>query len=574
MSRILKPNQIVDQYKVEQLEGQDELREQYTAYEIETGEPVSLVVLEETYTEEGQFAQDYLQRTQSLTQIRHANLIKCLSTGLTDGHPFMSMEPVNGFTLSERLRRLSQTKASTHTVYSLTLVQQMASGLALVERLDLFHYELTPEHVLLRSVTLQGEDTVIVTDLDIPHAYSRDPGAYSDAAAAYLSPEQLAGNDIDGRSHVYSLGVMLYELLCGELPERPNTPWDRLWSTFRGKSALQQVRPDLSLETYALVERAIHRNRRLRHSSVAAFHSALAHALEEEVDPVRAEPSESAREPRPVFLIPLFMFFLCGLLGILSYWLVPGLQDGEQSSVVIAALAPDDETAREAANPAASEERPSPAASAVSGSAAAFKENRQTTQDPEQETEVPISEPFATSTPTATSTRLPQISPTVEPSATPEPSAAAPATSSPNDTPAPTPEPEAAFRVAASSANLRLGPGTLFDPVGFVYRGEDLAVLGRNDGDYIWLNVQTADGRRGWVAADVGELVWPVDLAEVELAATLPPAPTATFTSLPTASPIPPTPLPPTQLSGGGDNGGSGGGGGNDQPRATPTPPL
>lgn len=105
MRGTLLPQQIVDQYKVEDLAGQDELREQYSAYEIETRHPIALVVLKAKYTEDEQFAQEYLQRTQFLTQIRHPNLIKYLSTGLVDGHPFMSMEPVSGFELSERLER-------------------------------------------------------------------------------------------------------------------------------------------------------------------------------------------------------------------------------------------------------------------------------------------------------------------------------------------------------------------------------------------------------------------------------------------------------------------------------------
>ncbi|MFN2254202.1 MAG: SH3 domain-containing protein, partial [Candidatus Promineifilaceae bacterium] len=157
-------------------------------------------------------------------------------------------------------------------------------------------------------------------------------------------------------------------------------------------------------------------------------------------------------------------------------------------------------------------------------------------------------------------------------------------TPSPSSTPtsAPTAVPEPLFRVLASSANLRFGPGTNFDPIGYVYQADELEIIGRSTGDYIWLNVQTADGRRGWVAADVGEMIGTGSMADVQIVVTLPLPPAATYTQVPTETPIAPSPLPSLATADGGSDGNdgngsggnSGGGDGNNQPRATPTPPF
>jgi hypothetical protein len=162
-------------------------------------------------------------------------------------------------------------------------------------------------------------------------------------------------------------------------------------------------------------------------------------------------------------------------------------------------------------------------------------------------------------------------SPVPSKTATIEPTITKTATVLPSETPTSTPTPEAAFRVQSDSANVRLGPGIVYDPIGYVYRNEELEIIGRSRGKYIWLNVLTESGQSGWVAADVGELIWPQELATIETAATIPPPPTSTYTPTPTETPLPPTPTPPT---GSGSGGGNGGSSGNDKPRSTPTPPF
>ena len=553
-----QPDRLVDQYKIEHETGQDQLRDHYSGYEVDTGKPVSVTILKQEFAGDDLFVQKYLQRTRSLTQVRHPNLTTYLQTGLFKGNlPFVAMEPVSGFTLGERLDRLAQGQVPAHPIYALTLVQQIASGLALLERLELFHYKLTPNHIQLKSVTLKSEESVIVTDLDIPDQYAGEFFEYSEYAANYLSPEQLSGDDIDGRSHVYTLGVILQELLCGERPQQPLTWWRKIWSTLSRGSSLEQLRPDLSAETYAVVERSLQKNRRRRYSSLTDFQEALDGALAIEHVPVPAETAEPTRGLRPLFLIPLVLLLFCGILGSLGLWLLPGLRNESGSSLVVASENPTSVVSATTTSPPNSSPTPittptlmatmTPTEQFIRRTSAADEDVSGVVPSPDQVTSSPVPSKTATIEPTITKTA------TVLPSETP------------------TSTPEAAFRVQSDSANVRLGPGIVYDPVGYVYKNEELEIIGRSRGKYIWLNVLTESGQSGWVAADVGELIWPQELTTIQTAATIPPPPTSTYTPTPTETPLPPTLTPP---AGSGSGGGNGGSSGNDKPRATPTPPF
>ncbi|MFN2172297.1 MAG: protein kinase domain-containing protein [Candidatus Promineifilaceae bacterium] len=570
MAGSIERDQIIDQYKIQNLAGQDQFREYYSAYEIETGKHVTLTVLRPEYVEFDLFKEDYLHRTQALTQIRHPNLLTYLDTGLYNGYrPFVTVDAVKGFPLAERLERLARGQEFAHAAYALTLIKQIASGLVLLERLNLFHYQLTPDHVLLRSVTLKNEESIVITDLDIPSKFTAEISEDSEVNPAYLSPEQLAGDPIDGRSHVYSLGVMLHELLCGQVPERPLTPWRNIRSTLSGGSTLAQIRPNLAPETYSLVERSLYKSRRRRTPSLEAFLLDIEKALAAEEALVHAVPADIDPHSRRTFMIPIALLILCIFCGLMAVWYVPGLRNNPAPTEVLASESlPEavnaDETATLPASPTAG-----PSATPVPSWAPTEQFLRRTSAAGESPTErAPlVTELYETATPEET--------PLSTMTATPE--ATIPATAT--DTPFPTETPQPIFRIVPDSANVRIGPGTIYDVTGYVYQGDGLEILGRSNSEFVWLNIRSENGTQGWVAADVGQLEWDRELMEIEIAATIPPLPTPTMTPTPTNTPIPPTPLPttpPENTGGGGGGGNSGGGdnGGSSSPRPTPTPAI
>lgn len=167
-------------------------------------------------------------------------------------------------------------------------------------------------------------------------------------------------------------------------------------------------------------------------------------------------------------------------------------------------------------------------------------------------------------------------SPTNTPTIAATPTVAA-ATETPAAAETATPIPAPQVRVRVNSANLRLGPGTVYGIAGVILEGETATVLATNS-DRSWYNVELADGTRAWLAASVSEPVDAAGFKQVEVAATIPAAPTATrvpptATRPPAAQPTQPPP-PPGGGGNGGSGGGNGGGGGGGSSTNTPEPPT
>ncbi len=546
----------IDQFKISQQTGQDRYKTYYSAQDVELSRRVVIGVLRDSFASDPAFSQRYARRANTLAQVRHANLLRILHTGRTAvAAPYIATEPVEGYPLTERLARLKQQQATAHVTYALTLVRQVADGLALAEKLGLFHYALTPDHIILKNITLKSDDSVLVTDLDIPDDENAlQLAEEAEFAALYLAPEQSDGRPPDGASHVYSMGVVLYELLSGQ----PHVPLRglgrRLTGWFRGVSSLEQRRPDLTVETYSLVQRALQKSPRRRFGTIAEFLEALDAALEAEELRIHTGQYVAPRQARPLFLIPVFLLLLCISLAVAAQQVIPLVPTPTSIAIaddlVVGAMA-----GLEAKTPTV-QSSPAPEVTLPPRSAVS-----------EAATVVPAAVATSTSTPSATS------SPTSLPTSTPIPPTEVAVSAET------VPAPLSTFRVDVSSANLRLGPGTNYEVDGYVLQGETVLVLARNVGTFLWYNVETADGRRGWVAADVGSPTGPDGLAGVEIAATIPVPPTPTPTPTPTNTPTPTAtvlPLAPGQ-AGGGNSGGNGpgtGGGDNPTPRPTLTPPI
>ena len=550
----------IDQYKIEGQSSTDAFKATYMAEDADSGRQVLLGILHESLAADLAFARAFSQRSESLTQVRHANLEQVLGSGHTlAGLPYVAAEPIDGYPLADRLARLRQQGATAHVVYALTLVRQIASGLALTEKLGLTHYQLTPDHILLKNITLKTDDSAVVIDLDIPPDPLAQEASGGVAENPYLSPEQRAGKEPSGASQVYSLGAILFELLSGAPPTAASSQLTRLKSWLGGRASLAAPGTELTSETHELVERALKKNPRRRFGSVAGFLSALDGALEAEELRIRTGQYQPPAASRPLFLAPLLLLLLCLVLALVAQRFLPvlpgasELTEGDDPPAAAVGVVTD----------------PSLTPGPTTEPATATVEWPTATATVAAATVTPLSAIAAplelTATPNPTSTSSPTAAP---PTATPAPPTV---TATPSATPLP------AFEVAVSSANLRLGPGTIYEAIGFVLQGETVLVLARSAGSFIWYNVRTADGRTGWLAADVGSATGPDGLADIEVAATIPPAPTPTATPTPTNTPIP-TLTPGAEEAdpgvGGGSGSGGGSSGGGSRPRPTPTPAL
>ncbi len=556
------------QYELEQLVGQDAVRYIYLAYDSEKNRHMLISILRDNLAADENASTNYINRALALSRIRHPNIAIIYDAGVTTNNlPYVVSERIEGFTLADRLSQLAQQKSPAHVIYALSLVRQIASGLALAERLEYFHYELTPQNIILKSMTLKADDSAVLINLDVSTDFDQEERPDEDSDTdSYLSPEQLNNKKIDGRSHVYSLGVILFQLLSGTLPHKTKQNWTHAFQSLRSAGyALERLRTDLAPETYALVDNSMRTRPRSRYRSLGEFVDVIDQAIAAEDLQIHTSGLAEPRRPRPIYLAPLLFLLVCIMLAATTWWISVG---NTSSSATI--MAGGGSTSPTFASRHSRTSSPSPTVGLITvEETATLGTTKLVAKNPVIDlTVVPSRIPskfqsIATASATSFLTREVQQTAT--------PTVLVPATAPPTvEAELSTPRPE--YRISVSSASLRQGPGTRYGVDGYLLESEEAEIIAKNNSPDIWYLVRTSDGRLGWISSSVGEPIGPTVLENITEAATIP-APPPTPTPSPTATPIPTdTPSPSSNINDDDNNN-------NDRPekpkpKSTPTPPL
>jgi serine/threonine-protein kinase len=205
---------IVDgRYVLEGFLGSGGMGEVYLAHDGVLERDVALKVPRSQYAGDEEFAERFRREARSAARLSHPNIVQVYDRGETeDGTSYIAMEYVPGGTLKEQIgRRAPFGERETAAVGA-----QIADALGAAHERGMIHRDIKPQNVL---VTASGD--LKVTDFGIARAASAVTGSASGAilgTVGYVSPEQALGEHVGPASDLYSLGVVLYEMLTGELP--------------------------------------------------------------------------------------------------------------------------------------------------------------------------------------------------------------------------------------------------------------------------------------------------------------------------------------------------------------------
>jgi serine/threonine protein kinase/uncharacterized protein YraI len=596
-----KPNifdELVDQYRLDKHLGKHGVTDLYLAYDVDENRVAAIEILLPYLAQNKSYANRFIDKLKKVEQMKHRNIAQVLQVGITpfNNRPYFAREYIEAYPLKERLIRLAQQETLVHSVYALKIVRQIAAALALAERLDIFHHDLQPGKILLKP-----DGNIILSDLGVPrlkniaingHGIDQEPG--------YWSPEQIQGKPLDARSHVFSLGIILFELLTGERPHSTDSIWESVKNS-SGKTPLEKLRTDLSVETYRLVSRTLRNRPWTRFANSGELISAIDEAIKAEEFLLGAGEKERRQSSRTVWL--KFAIPLIGLVIVMGLGLLLLRDSGNNGNDVPAGIAQSTVTAVSEAVVIP----PTPSFTSTTTDVSIipaitvfepdrgqqFHENELISFSwtwpeplnagaqflvqvisPNQKFVVGrVSEPVSDLTyqtavaadafrnglgsyqwqvalisPTSGSpiaqselreiTLVPAPTNTAVPSPTISPTEDASATT----TPTPTPLPQ--ILVSVSSASLREGPGINYSIIAFLYQGDMVTVVGIDREDGAWYNVELENGERGWISLEVTQPVDDTAVTAIPTAATIPPSPTPTNTPIPTATHTP-TPLPP-----------------------------
>jgi serine/threonine protein kinase len=189
--------------------------EVYRAEDLKLSQVVAVKFLPQTLSEDAPALARFHSEVRVARQVSHPNVCRVFDIGDVDGIPFISMEYVDGEDLASVVRRVGRLSPDKAT----EIARQICAGLSAAHERGVVHRDLKPANVML-----DGAGKIRITDFGLASVAASIQGADVRAGTpAYMAPEQLAGREVTAKSDIYSLGLILYEILTGKRAFEANT---------------------------------------------------------------------------------------------------------------------------------------------------------------------------------------------------------------------------------------------------------------------------------------------------------------------------------------------------------------
>ena len=270
-------------YRIDSLLGWGGMSVVYLAEDLGLKRRVALKLLAATLSENGSFRDRFLRESELAASIDHPNIIPIYEAGTADDLLFIAMRYVEGHDLNERLQRGRLDPAD-----AVGIVAQLASALDAAHARGLVHRDVKPSNVLLDTGSRpDGSDHVYLADFGLTKRVYDGPETGEDGRLLgtidYVAPEQIAGEEIDGRADIYSLGCVFYECLVGQPPFGGDSDIAVVFAHLETASPEASVgRPELPAALDAVIARALAKDPKQRYPTCREFaQAALAVAVDE-----------------------------------------------------------------------------------------------------------------------------------------------------------------------------------------------------------------------------------------------------------------------------------------------------
>ncbi|MGH9277365.1 MAG: protein kinase domain-containing protein, partial [Acidimicrobiales bacterium] len=241
------------------------MAEVYLAHDLLLDRPVALKVLFPEYASDRSFVERFRREARAAANLNHPNIVSIYDWGEEGGTYFIVMEYVDGRTLRDIIRA----EGPLHPIRAAEIGADIAAALAFAHANNVIHRDMKPGNVLISGL-------VKVTDFGIARAGNAAESLTQTGAvmgtATYFSPEQAQGHEIDVRSDVYSLGVVIYEMVTARPPFTGDNPVAIAYQHVRQEPvAPSRINPDVTPAFQAIIGKAMAKRRENRYSSADAL---------------------------------------------------------------------------------------------------------------------------------------------------------------------------------------------------------------------------------------------------------------------------------------------------------------
>lgn len=245
---------------------------------------VALKVIPREFLHDPSFRARFQREAKTIALLEHPAIVPVYDVGEEDGQPFLVMRYLPGGSLSNRLKQGRMPFGEVTRI-----MNRLAPALDEAHKMGIIHRDLKPDNILF-----DHRDTPFITDFGIAKLNEErtqlTTGGLIIGTPSYMSPEQANGETIDGRSDIYALGIILFQMLTGQLPFEAKTPLGIIMQHItQPVPQILEIEPDLPVDCSSIIEKALAKEPDERFDTAVA----LANALQQ------APGSNSSSPPRP-----------------------------------------------------------------------------------------------------------------------------------------------------------------------------------------------------------------------------------------------------------------------------------
>jgi serine/threonine protein kinase len=216
--------QKIEHYQIEGIIGKGGMGTVYRAIDVNLARPVAVKIMHEQYAAEREFQQRFQQEAQAAARLEHPSIVSVYHFGREHGLLYLVMELIPGLSLGTYMKQLAARGQVIRLDETVSLMAQVADALGYAHRKGVVHRDVKPDNIIVKQLN-QAERPdepplrAVMTDFGLAKLMEGGVETKSGefmGTLAYISPEQIMDTSLDGRSDIYSLGVVLFQLATGQ----------------------------------------------------------------------------------------------------------------------------------------------------------------------------------------------------------------------------------------------------------------------------------------------------------------------------------------------------------------------